>query len=98
MRTCVRLLGVDFADTSTASAAALLAGRPPDAPFGYVVTPNADHLVRMHRYRNLRTLYDNALLRLLDSRVVAEVAHVLRLPTPSVAPGSASDAAIHPRM
>lgn len=88
MRSCVRLLGLDFADTSTALAAALIAGRPPDAAFGYVVTPNADHLVRMHRSRNLRALYDNAWLRLLDSRVVAEVAHVVGLPTPSVAPGS----------
>ncbi|HTI82711.1 MAG TPA: WecB/TagA/CpsF family glycosyltransferase [Acetobacteraceae bacterium] len=88
MRSCVRLLGLDFADTSTASAAALIAARPPDAAFGYVVTPNADHLVRMHRYRNLRALYDDAWLRLLDSRVVGEVAHAFGLPTPSVAPGS----------
>ncbi len=88
MRTCVRLLGLDFDDTSTASAAELIAARPPDAPFSYVVTPNADHLVRMHRYRNLQTLYDNAWLRLLDSRVVAEAAHALGLSTPTVAPGS----------
>lgn len=88
MGSCVRLLGLDFDDTSTSSAAVLIAGRPPVAPFGYVVTPNAAHLVRMHRYRNLKTLYDNAWLRLLDSRVVAEAAHALGLSTPTVAPGS----------
>lgn len=88
MATCVRLLGLDFDDTTTSSAAALIAGRPPDAPFSYVVTPNADHLVRMHRHRNVQALYDNAWLRLLDSRVVARAAYALGLPAPSVAPGS----------
>jgi len=88
MGSCVRLLGLDFDDTSTSSAAALIAERPPDAPFCYVVTPNADHLVRIHRYQNLKVLYDNAWLRLLDSRVVAEAASALGLLTPSVAPGS----------
>src|ERR1700753_4036513 len=88
MGSCVRLLGLDFDDTSTSSAAALIAGRPPIALFGYVVTPNADHLVRMHRYRKLKTLYDNAWLRLLDSRVVAEAAYAIGLSTPTVAPGS----------
>jgi N-acetylglucosaminyldiphosphoundecaprenol N-acetyl-beta-D-mannosaminyltransferase len=88
MGTSVRLLDLDFADTNAASAATLIAKRPPEAAFGYVVTPNADHLVRMHRYQDLQTLYANALLRLLDSRVVAEVAHTFGLPTPRVAPGS----------
>ena len=48
-----------------------LAARPADAPFGYVVTPNADHLVRLQRQPELRPLYADAMLRLLDSRVVA---------------------------
>ena len=88
MHSCVRLLGLDFADASTEAAAALIAERSSDAPFAYVVTPNADHLVRMHRERDLQTLYENAVLRLLDSRVVAELAHTFGLSTPSVAPGS----------
>jgi exopolysaccharide biosynthesis WecB/TagA/CpsF family protein len=84
----VRLLGLDFADLDAAAAAALLAARPPQAPFGYVVTPNADHLVRLARDPALAAIYRGAILRLLDSRVAAGVAVTLRLPAPRVAPGS----------
>lgn len=83
-----RLLGLDFADLDAAAAAAWLAARPDEAPFGYVVTPNADHLVRLARERSLLALYRGAELRLLDSRVVSAAARLLGLPVPPVAPGS----------
>ena len=82
------MLGLEFADLDAAGAALLLADRPATAPFGYVTTPNADHLVRLHRQPELRPLYRGAMLRLLDSRVVAMAAQLLGLPTPHVAPGS----------
>lgn len=88
MTATVSLLGLDFADLDAEAAAAWLAARRKDAPFGYVVTPNADHLVRLARDPALAALYDGALLRLLDSRVVALLAWALRLPSPHVAPGS----------
>jgi N-acetylglucosaminyldiphosphoundecaprenol N-acetyl-beta-D-mannosaminyltransferase len=84
----VRLLGLDFADVSTKSAAALLASRTATAPFTYVVTPNADHLARLRRRPELRPLYEHAKLRLLDSRVVALMARAIGFPTPQVVPGS----------
>jgi UDP-N-acetyl-D-mannosaminuronic acid transferase (WecB/TagA/CpsF family) len=84
----VPLLGLAFADVDAAAAAELLAARPAAAPFGYVVTPNADHLVRLARDPGLAAIYRGALLRLLDSRVVAGVAAVLRMTVPRVAPGS----------
>lgn len=84
----VRLLGLDFADLDTAAAAAWIAARPAAAPFGYVVTPNADHLVRLARQPALLALYQGAMLCLLDSRVVRRAARVLGLPAPRVAPGS----------
>jgi exopolysaccharide biosynthesis WecB/TagA/CpsF family protein len=52
------------------------------------VTPNADHLVRLSRQPELAMLYDNAMLRLLDSRVVGKLARLLGLPAPPVTPGS----------
>jgi|SRR5579872_2941443 len=88
MRSAVRLLGMDFTDASTASVAALIAERPADAPFGYIVTPNADHFVRLHRHPDLWPLYDHAMVRLLDSRIVAKVARSFGLAAPRVAPGS----------
>ena len=84
----VRLLGLDFDDLDVAAAAALLAARPAEAPFSYVVTPNADHLVRLARDPALAQVYRNAGLRLLDSRVVAGGARLLGLRAPRVAPGS----------
>jgi exopolysaccharide biosynthesis WecB/TagA/CpsF family protein len=84
----VRLLGIDFADLDAPAAAALIAGRSPDAPFRYVVTPNADHLVRLARHPELSTVYEGAWLRLLDSRVVARAARLLGRKAPRVAPGS----------
>jgi UDP-N-acetyl-D-mannosaminuronic acid transferase (WecB/TagA/CpsF family) len=87
MRT-IPLLGMDFADLDAAEAAAAIAARPDGAPFGYVVTPNADHLVRMSRDPGLAGIYRNAWLRLLDSRVVAAMARGCGMLTPRVATGS----------
>jgi len=84
----VRLLGIDFADLPMAAVLARLVARPAEAPFGYVVTPNADHLVRLTREPRMRQLYAAASLRLLDSRVVARLARALGLPAPAVVPGS----------
>ena len=53
----VTLLGVRFAELGMAEAIAALAARPGDAPFSYVVTPNADHLVRLSRTPSLAPLY-----------------------------------------
>jgi exopolysaccharide biosynthesis WecB/TagA/CpsF family protein len=84
----VRLLGMDFTDLDVAAAAALIAQRPPGAPFRYVVTPNADHFVRLARHPELARLYNGAWMRLLDSRVVARAAQLLGYKTPRVVPGS----------
>jgi exopolysaccharide biosynthesis WecB/TagA/CpsF family protein len=84
----IPLLGLEFADLDVAAAARWLARRPASAPFGYVTTPNADHLVRLHRRPGFLPLYRGALLRLLDSRVVARVARLAGLAVPRVAPGS----------
>jgi N-acetylglucosaminyldiphosphoundecaprenol N-acetyl-beta-D-mannosaminyltransferase len=84
----VSLLGLDFADLTVAAAADAIAMRPEGAPFGYVVTPNADHLVRMSRDPELAAIYRGAWMRLLDSRVVAALAAGCGLPVPCVATGS----------
>jgi exopolysaccharide biosynthesis WecB/TagA/CpsF family protein len=90
----VRLLGLVFDDLDALAAAEVLAARPASAPFGYVVTPNADHLVRLARDPALLGPYQRALLCLLDSRVVARFARLLGLDAPAVAPGSDLTAAL----
>jgi exopolysaccharide biosynthesis WecB/TagA/CpsF family protein len=84
----VRLLGLDFADLDVTAVAETIAQRDPAGSFRYVVTPNADHLVRLARHPELAAAYHGAWLRLLDSRVVARTARALGLPVPQLAPGS----------
>jgi N-acetylglucosaminyldiphosphoundecaprenol N-acetyl-beta-D-mannosaminyltransferase len=84
----VELLGLAFADLDAETAAGWLARRPATAPFGYVTTVNADHLVRLRRRPELVPIYREALMQLLDSRVVARAARFIGLAAPRVAPGS----------
>ena len=84
----ISLLHVAFDNLNVAQAAAWIARRPPGSAFGYVVTPNADHLVRLSRTPALLSVYQNATLRLCDSRVVAGLARLMGFAVPAVAPGS----------
>lgn len=71
-------LGVDFTPLSLPEAAARIAARPADAPFVFVTTPNAQHVVRTagndQRFRRAHdrawlVLNDSAILRLLSRHV-----------------------------
>lgn len=79
-------LGIVYTPLDLARALALCAGRPADAPFAYVVTPNADHVARLHETGPeadaLRTVYRGGWLCLNDSRVVGALARLrgVRLP------------------
>ena len=84
----IQLLGLPFADLDLPAAAARIADRPADAPFAYVVTPNADHLVRLDRDPSLRAIYQRAALCLLDSRVVFGLCRLFGLQAPPAVPGS----------
>lgn len=81
-------LGLDFANLTIPNAASWLAARPFGARMWYVVTPNADHLVRASRDPDLWQIYNNAQLCVLDSRVVARLARFVGLRPPPVCPGS----------
>ncbi len=83
-----RLLGLEFADLDVAASARWISDRLDNDPFAYVVTPNADHLVRLSRDATLLPLYRGAMLCLLDSRVVARAARALGLRAPRVTTGS----------
>ncbi|HVY17899.1 MAG TPA: WecB/TagA/CpsF family glycosyltransferase [Rhodopila sp.] len=90
----MRFLDLDFTVLSLHQVAEAIAARPPDAPFAYVVTPNADHLVRLSGQgrdkdgRVLLGIYQRAAICLLDSRVVALLCRLLRLKAPPVVTGS----------
>jgi exopolysaccharide biosynthesis WecB/TagA/CpsF family protein len=56
--------------------------------YGYVVTPNVDHLVRYYQEPAFRNLYHSADFVVLDSRVVALVLRILKGAQLAVCPGS----------
>ena len=85
----VRLLGLDLVAAELPAVAASLAARSPGDRFSYVVTPNADHFVRLGRDPvALMKLYRGAGSLHLDSRVVRGISKILRLPVPPVVTGS----------
>ena len=81
-------LGLDFHCLSLDETLAWVAARTAESPFAYVVTPNVDHMIRLPRLSpDLRRAYEEADLRLCDSRVLARLGKLagVRL---TVAPGS----------
>ena len=57
----------------------------PSTAYGYIVTPNVDHMVRLHREPALRPLYEGADLCLCDSRVLRLLARLSGISLPLVA-------------
>ncbi len=84
----VNLLGLGFADMNVPETVNRLLSRDPEAPFAYVVTPNADHIARLRRLPALEPVYENAWLRLLDSHFLSNLARLWRVPAPRVATGA----------
>ncbi len=85
----IAAFGTRFSPVDTAGALAAIVARPAQAPFAYVATPNAVHVVNVDR-GDARFVagIDGAWLRLNDSRVVQRLARAVsgvRLP---LAPGS----------
>ncbi|MBB4640974.1 WecB/TagA/CpsF family glycosyltransferase [Rhizorhapis suberifaciens] len=66
---------MDFSPLGKAQVLKMIAERPVDAPFAYVVTPNVDHIVRIQRLRSdLWPMYRSAWLNLCDSRILSLLA------------------------
>ncbi|MCQ4158920.1 WecB/TagA/CpsF family glycosyltransferase [Roseomonas sp. GC11] len=92
-----RLLGLRFDMLDLEETLQRLAARDAAAPFAYVVTPNADHLLRHARAdAALRAIYENAWLSVCDSRVLRLLA-ARRGIALKLAPGSDLTAALFAR-
>ncbi len=80
----IAAFGTSFSPLDTAGALAAVLARPERAPFAYLCTPNAVHVVNYERGEpRFRAGIDGAWLRLCDSRVVARMAALslgVRLP------------------
>lgn len=78
-----RFVGLDYDMLDQDQILALLLRRRPDAPFASLVTPNADHLVRIERSPTIAQAYREADFCLNDSRISAMLARLqgLRLTT-----------------
>jgi exopolysaccharide biosynthesis WecB/TagA/CpsF family protein len=80
-----RFLGIDFTPLGVDAAVAACRDRGLAlAPFVYVVTPNADHVQRLHRSGpEIWDLYRAAWLCLNDSKVIAKLARIRGLDMPT---------------
>jgi len=79
-------LGLTYTPLDLPTALAACVDRPVDAPFAYVVTPNADHVVRLNdptpEGQALQAIYGTAWLCLNDSRIVGALARLVHVPLP----------------
>lgn len=75
----ITFLNVPFACLDAEGAAALIASRPPGAPFAYVVTPNAANLTRLNELKDpvFIEIYENAWLHTMDGAVPRALARKL---------------------
>lgn len=84
----IPFVGVGFDPLTMNEVLQRLADRPVDAPYGYVVTPNVDHVVRLDdpaEAAELMPLYDGADLSLCDSRIIRHLGKARGLDLPVVA-------------
>ena len=81
-----RFMTLDFADGDRAALLADVAARA-RGPYGYVVTPNVDHVIKLMDGRVPADVYRGASLHVCDSRILAHLAR-LRGRRLSVYPGS----------
>ena len=81
-----RFMTLDFAEGDRAAIRARVAAMA-RGPYGWVVTPNVDHVVKLMDGRVDRDLYQSADLKVCDSRILAHLAR-LRGARLSVYPGS----------
>ncbi|WP_277970649.1 WecB/TagA/CpsF family glycosyltransferase [Sphingomonas echinoides] len=80
-------LDLDFDTVTAAEVVAFLRTRTVEDRFGYIVTPNVDHMVQIDAQPELRPVYQGALLCLNDSRVLARLAKLYGIAL-TVVPGS----------
>lgn len=82
-------LGIPFTPMSLSDAASLIVGRDAAAPFCYVSTPNAQHVVGVHKGSAVfRASHDGAWLVLNDSKILSLLAARLFDEPMALAPGS----------
>lgn len=84
-------LGVRFDPLSKRQTLAHLAKVSDETPYGYVVTPNVDHVVRLHESResadSFKPIYEGADLCLCDSKILNALGRTRGVKLP-VVPGS----------
>jgi len=81
----VQFLDLYFDRISFSDVKARLRAATGTSPFECIVTPNVDHVVRVHREPRLKRLYDSADLCVCDSRVLKFLARLRGIDLPLVA-------------
>jgi len=83
-----RFLGVGFDQLTAEEVLDLIFDQANKSDFEYVVTPNADHVVRLALRNDLLEVYDGAFLSTCDSRIVLALARLKGYPIGGLVTGS----------
>lgn len=76
----ISLFGIDFADGRPEDALAAVESALRGRERGYVVTPNVDHMVRLHRDPGFRRAYEDAAFRFADGMPLVWASRLLGRP------------------
>lgn len=71
-----RIFGLEFNQLSLEDWLFTLIHQSKRDEFSYVVTPNVDHVVRYHSDKFPKEIYDNALFRICDSKILKLIARL----------------------
>jgi len=83
----VEFLGIDWTAAAMTEVTSAVIALSRSAGFSYVITPNVDHVVRLHAEKELADAYAGADLCLCDSRIIGHLARLSGIDLP-VVPGS----------
>src|SRR5438270_1491218 len=81
----VDFLNLQFDPLTFSQVKARLGAATASAAYGYIVTPNVDHMARLRREPHLRSLYEQAHLCLCDSRILRLLGRISGIDLPLVA-------------
>lgn len=83
----LELFGIHFDDRTMSETLEYIQEHKSDS-FRYIVTPNVDHIVRIHDHPETKIFYEEADLSVCDSRILKKLANSLHVPIRDVVPGS----------
>ena len=79
---------VDLSDCPIEDVSSCVVSEAKASPFGYLVTPNVDHMMRINKDPELQSIYNQASICTCDSRILYMMLRLKKYPIENVVTGS----------